>query len=711
MSNAPSRRRGILVAGIAAAASAGFLAALLYIDLGRSRTGQSASADTASADAVRTLHDAATVAHASVHAACDAARAHAARVAGIPGLAQAIADGDDARIAELLEPHAGCEEVDAIAVEDAAGTLLHAGDRWGGTGAGIEISVSVRRGAGAPPAGAVLVALHAERLERIADLHEHGGIDLVVVAADGAPFAMRGRPSADTLAELAVPLAHHDARTASVSDDGTLAVGMPLNAGTVPEAFVAAIADRAAIAAVASHGQLVAAAVTASIVALGCVCMALLLQAREQRRGRIALVAACGAADAANRSKTEFLANMSHEIRTPMTAILGYVDLLADHGDGQPGAPTREEAVDTIRRNARHLLSLINDILDLSKIEAGQMTLDRQRVRTLDLANDALRLMDDRARQKGIALRLALDGEVPDTITTDPTRLRQVLINLLGNAVKFTEQGSVTLTVRRRAGDAGRLEFEVADTGIGMTGEQLARLYQPFVQADSSTTRRYGGSGLGLAISRRCVEMLGGSIAARSVPGEGTAFSFSVEAGDVSGAQPARLGAAGADGFAAPLQLPAAVRQPLAGIRVLLAEDGIDNQRLIRFHLERAGAKVEIVDNGAKAVDRMAGSSRLDRPDVVLMDMQMPVMDGYEAARRLTAAGERAPIIALTAHAMPGDRERCMETGCTDYLCKPVDPRALVGAIRHAITPAATEITEIRTAGGTDPGHRRAAAG
>jgi len=326
-------------------------------------------------------------------------------------------------------------------------------------------------------------------------------------------------------------------------------------------------------------------------------------------------------------------------------------------------------------------------------------------VRTVDLVQDVMRLMDDRARQKGIALKLAFEGEVPDVITTDPTRVRQVLINLLGNAVKFTEQGSVTLTVRRDPGERRTVEFQVADSGIGMTPEQLARLYHPFVQADSSTTRRFGGTGLGLAISRRCVDMLGGAISVRSAPGTGTTFTVRLDAGDLTGAQPASLrqahttepgtDAAGSGGAGA-LRLPAAVRQPLTGVRVLLAEDGIDNQRLIRFHLERAGARIDIVDNGAKALERIAEGSRLDRYDVILMDMQMPVMDGYEAVRRLVAAGERTPVIALTAHGMVGDREKCLDAGCTEYLCKPVDARGLVSAIRHAIAPGATEVTSVR---------------
>jgi len=255
----------------------------------------------------------------------------------------------------------------------------------------------------------------------------------------------------------------------------------------------------------------------------------------------------------------------------------------------------------------------------------------------------------------------------------------------------------------RRLDDAqDKLVFEIADTGIGMTPEQLSRLYQPFVQADSSTTRRYGGTGLGLAITRRCIDIMGGTISARSAPGSGTTFSFSIDTGDLAGVPAARLRATESKEGSGVLRLPSAVRQPLSGVRVLLAEDGIDNQRLIRFHLERAGAHVDIVDNGAKAVECVQDSTRLNRHDVILMDMQMPVMDGYEAVRRLTTAGEHTPIIALTAHAMPGDREKCLESGCHDYLCKPVDSRALLAAIRHAIAPGATECTVLRRPDGAE---------
>ena len=555
--------------------------------------------------------------------------------------------------------------------------------------------------------GAVTTRLRFERIEAAVDRSETPGIDLMVVGDDGRVFdenVQRGEHGPglpqSTLAGLVGSLDSAGTNHASVAAAGHIACAYPvpgLRAIRGGGVSIVGIAEPALIAAETGQGRLLASVTVITILALGALCAALLVQSRQQRAARYALVTARNEADAASRSKTEFLANMSHEIRTPMTAILGYVDLLADHGDSAPNAPSREEAVETIRRNARHLLSLINDVLDLSKVEAGQMHMDRQRVRTLDLVQDALRLMDDRARQKGLALRLILDGDVPDTISTDPTRLRQVLINLLDNAVKFTDQGAVTLTLRRPDLQSGMVAFEVADTGIGMTPEQLSRLYQPFMQADMSTTRRYGGTGLGLAITRRCVDILGGTIAVRSAPGSGTSFTFTIDAGDLQGVQPARLRSGeSAAGEGGPLRLPSAVRQPLSGVRVLLAEDGLDNQRLIRFHLERAGARVDVVDNGAKAVERVQDSSRLERHDVVLMDMQMPVMDGYEAVRRLVAAGERVPIIALTAHAMPGDREKCVEAGCHDYLCKPVDARALIAAIRHAIAPGATECTVMR---------------
>lgn len=583
---------------------------------------------------------------------------------------------------------------------------------WDSTGLSVACSARVIDEGTGRCVGLVTSRMRFERIQSLIESEESPGIELLMVDRQGHALDERvhrgevGMAITDTaFAGLVGSLDESDAQCSTVATSGKMACAYPLRGlHTVKggDVFVIGVAQPQLITAEIGHGQLVTAATSAMIVGLAGLSGVLLVQARSQRKASLALVTARNDADAASRSKTEFLANMSHEIRTPMTAIIGFVDLLADHGDGQPNAPSRDEAVETIRRNARHLLSLINDVLDLSKIEAGQMRMDRQRVRTLDLVQDALRLMDDRARQKGLALRLVMDGDVPESISTDPTRLRQVLINLLGNAVKFTDQGAVTLTMRRLDDAQDKLVFEIADTGIGMTPEQLSRLYQPFVQADSSTTRRYGGTGLGLAITRRCIDIMGGTISARSAPGSGTTFSFSIDTGDLAGVPAARLRATESKEGSGVLRLPSAVRQPLSGVRVLLAEDGIDNQRLIRFHLERAGAHVDIVDNGAKAVECVQDSTRLNRHDVILMDMQMPVMDGYEAVRRLTAAGEHTPIIALTAHAMPGDREKCLESGCHDYLCKPVDSRALLAAIRHAIAPGATECTVLRRPDGAE---------
>ena len=756
--------RGIAL-GLAAAAAIVAVAAWTVADLRRSGDGDPAAGVAEAPDqperivAARGLHDAVSRARDEVAELLAPAMGRATRIAQRDGIESAFLRGDQAllRRTALRELELGGAG-DALAFIDAAGSVIAfgSGDAAGAAGnpgnrgmatafaapagvrcaslAGTDIGKELWNDGSASiacvapvagptgTAGAVVVLVRVERVLRALDAEEALGIELTIIDGRGAPVGSDPTPCAaaggPALRGLALGLRDSGAHAATVDAPGGVAHAAELPwaaGGELPHAYIAGVADSGAVAGELGHARMVGVATAASIASLGLLAVGLLVQSRTQRRAQVALVSARNEADAASRSKTEFLANMSHEIRTPMTAILGYVDLLADHGDLQPGAPSREEAVDTIRRNARHLLALINDILDLSKIEAGQMSIDRQRVRVMDLVQDALRLMDDRARQKGIALRLAVDGDVPETITTDPTRLRQVLINLLGNAVKFTEQGSVTLTLRRQDGVSGRIAFEIADTGIGMTPEQLSRLYQPFVQADSSTTRRYGGTGLGLAITRRCTDLLGGTIAVRSVPGTGSTFTVTIDAGDVSGVQPIRLRPAAdapADGA---LRLPSAVRQPLSGIRVLLAEDGPDNQRLIRFHLERAGARVDVAENGAKALERVRDCSRLDRYDVVLMDMQMPVMDGYEAVRRLVAAGERLPVIALTAHAMPGDRERCIEAGCTEYLCKPVDPRALIAGIRHAIAPGATVCTSVRRMHGEDPDRAgppsRAAAG
>jgi len=402
------------------------------------------------------------------------------------------------------------------------------------------------------------------------------------------------------------------------------------------------------------------------------------------------------AAELGSRAKSEFLANMSHEIRTPMTAILGFADVLLERGNLRDAPPERIEALMGIRRNGEYLLGLINDILDLSKIEAGKMTVERIACAPVELVGELIALMSVRAESRNLRLEARFEGPIPETIRTDPTRLRQILVNLLSNAIKFTEQGSVRLIVRMLGeADEPRIAFDVVDTGIGMSPEQAERLFRPFTQADASTTRRFGGTGLGLAISRRLAELLGGDIVLMETrPGGGSRFRLTIGTGPLEGV-PMRTDPA----IPAAPPVPAGPTEdsagsaPLGGCTVLLAEDGPDNQKIIRHFLRRAGARVIVVENGRAALDTLADLG--GAVDVVLMDMQMPEMDGYEATATLRRRGHRGPIIALTAHAMSTDRQRCLQAGCDEYLTKPVDRKRLietVGRFRAAASaPAPTQ--------------------
>jgi PAS domain S-box-containing protein len=390
------------------------------------------------------------------------------------------------------------------------------------------------------------------------------------------------------------------------------------------------------------------------------------------------LAAAREAAESASAAKSEFLANMSHEIRTPMTAILGFADLLS--GDPALDAETRRQHIDTIRRNGEHLLSLINDILDLSKIEAGKMQIERTRMVPTAIVHDVMSLMRVRAGQRGIGLEFEFATATPEAIESDPVRVRQVLVNLVGNAIKFTERGGVKLTVRHDAG-TGEMSFEVRDTGIGLTPEQMGRLFGAFAQADASTTRKFGGTGLGLRISKRLAEMLGGDIEVSSDYGVGSVFALRMKAPEAAGARalvPAEAMSLVRE--SEPGGGPTVTGKPLSGRRILLAEDGPDNVRLIRFHLEKAGATVTAVENGRLAVEKLTedgtvdGALRSPPPfDLLLTDMQMPEMDGYAAVRLLRGKGCEMPVVALTAHAMVSDADKCRAAGCDAYATKPIN--------------------------------------
>jgi len=419
----------------------------------------------------------------------------------------------------------------------------------------------------------------------------------------------------------------------------------------------------------------------------------------ERKRAEVQLRQTKQAAETANKAKSEFLANMSHEIRTPMTAILGFAESLLDPELSQS---EQLDTIHTIRRNGEYLLRIINDILDLSKIEAGRLDVENTRCSPLRLVAEAQSLMQVRADTKGLSLEIGSDGAIPETIRTDPTRLRQILVNLLGNAIKFTESGGVRLVTRfvsDAEGDQGgnakapRMQFDVVDTGSGMTERQVAGLFQPFTQADTSTTRRSGGTGLGLAISKRFAEMLGGDITVvETQEGIGTRFRVTVTTGSLDGVRmlehpmSATVVATDADRTAG-----SSDQSDLHGCRILLAEDGPDNQQIIALILKKAGADVTVVENGKLAAEAALEARDKGQPfDVILMDMQMPVTDGYQATTLLRQKGYTGPIIALTAHAMEGDQEKCINAGCDEYASKPIYRKKLIEMIRVHTSHAAS---------------------
>jgi signal transduction histidine kinase/CheY-like chemotaxis protein len=393
------------------------------------------------------------------------------------------------------------------------------------------------------------------------------------------------------------------------------------------------------------------------------------------------LARARDAAEAASRAKSDFLANMSHEIRTPLNAIMGYADLLR-RGWVESQAE-REEMLTTVHSSGRHLMTVLNDILDLSKIESGRMELELRPESPHQILSEVVSLMRVSFREKNLDLEYHWQGPIPKLIETDSARLHQILVNLMGNARKFTLSGVVQIVARldRRAPDS-RLIVDVIDTGVGIPLEKQAQVFEPFVQADTSVTRRFGGTGLGLSISRRLARMMGGDLTLTSQPGKGSCFTLVIPTGVLTDES---FGVGGPVGDVIPSRRPrdpqGALANQLQGLRVLVVDDGAANRKLLSLILTRAGAEIFQAENGLEACNLVLSGQAID---AILLDMQMPVMDGYVAAKKLRDAGIATPIVALTAHAMVGDREKCVDAGCSDFLTKPVNTDDLLARM-HSI--------------------------